>query len=320
MTDGRIFDVQRFSTNDGPGIRTTLFLKGCPLECRWCQNPEGIEKSIRLWHFTNLCDSTGACVTACPENALTLEPGNRVRIDHDACTSCGACVDACPRNALALDGRRASVEEILAELRHDRVFHEVSGGGVTFSGGEPLYQAHYVLEVAAELKALGIHTAVETTLLVPWDSVEALLEVIDLFIVDVKVVDEAEHVRATHVRNAPIIANLRRLAERLRGQDRLLVRTPLIPGYTATPDNLRAVGALIASIDPAIPVELMNFNPLAAAKYRRMDIPHEFADRTTGFSAEELARFVGYVAEAGVVVRTDALREPAGAAKEDDER
>lgn len=316
MTSGRIFDVQRFSTNDGPGIRTTLFLKGCPLNCRWCQNPEGIEKSIRLWHFPNLCHSTGACVTACPENALTLEPGNRVRIDHDACTACGACVDACPSNALALDGRSASVEEILAELDRDRVFHDVSGGGVTFSGGEPLYQPHYVLEVAAELTAKGIHTAVETTLLVPWSSVEALLDVIDLFIVDVKLVDEAEHLRATHVRNAPIIANLRRLAEALRGQGRIRVRTPLIPGYTATADNLRAVGRLIAEIDPAIPVELMNFNPLAAAKYRRMEIPHEFADRTTGYTPEELAEFVGYVAESGVSVRTDRLREKETTASE----
>lgn len=302
MSSGRIFDIQRFSTNDGPGIRTTLFLKGCPLVCHWCQNPEGIDKTIRLWHFSNLCDSCGSCVDTCPQNALNLIGGNRILIDYAACNNCGLCVASCPRNALALDGRIVSVSEIITELGRDQLFHEVSSGGVTFSGGEPLYQAGFVLEVAGELKARGVHTAVETTLVVAWPALEALLDVIDLFLVDVKVIDDDAHLRATGVRNHVIISNLRKLAAALDNTDRLRVRVPVIPHYTATESNLRSIGALVAEIDHRIPVELMNFNPLAAAKYRRMDLPHEFANVTTAFSPTEMSRFREYVAASGLSV------------------
>ena len=302
MTTARVFDLQRFSVHDGPGIRTTVFLKGCPLRCRWCQNPEGLDRSISLWHFENLCGRSGRCQEVCPTSAITLTPTG-VDINHAACTQCGDCVDACPRNALALDGRDVTTEEVIEEVGRDEIFHEVSGGGVTFSGGEPLAQAAFVLETAAAAKAQGVPTTLESSVHAPWASIEPLLDVIDLFIVDVKVADPEAHRVATGVTNGLILENLGRLAAALRGTGRILVRVPLVPRYTATTDNLAAIAALVSAIDPALPVELVNFNPLASAKYRRMGQDYEFEHDTTAFSPAEMATYRSLVAAHGLTVR-----------------
>ncbi|HET6439293.1 MAG TPA: glycyl-radical enzyme activating protein [Anaeromyxobacter sp.] len=299
---GRIFDVQRFSVHDGPGIRSTLFLKGCPLRCLWCQNPEGLEGAIRLWHFANLCQRCGTCVEACPTRALSLTEDG-IDIDRSRCDLCGKCIDACPRNALAFDGRDLTVDEAVTQLAADKVFYDRSGGGVTFSGGDPLLQADFVAAVARGLKARGIHTAIETSLFAPWASVEPLLSVIDLFIVDLKMSDPARHAELTGQDNALILANARRLAKGLAGSGRLLLRVPLVPRFTAGPENLSAIAALAASIDPTAPVELMNFNPLAAAKYRRMHREHALAGEVTSFNERELAAFREVFERRGLRVR-----------------
>lgn len=302
MTAGRIFDLQRFSVHDGPGIRTTVFLKGCPLRCRWCQNPEGLERRISLWQFENLCGRSGRCEEVCPTQAITLGPAG-VEINHAACTLCGDCVEACPRNALAFDGRDVTSEAVVEEVLRDAIFHEVSGGGVTFSGGEPLAQAGFVRDTAAALKRRGVPTTLESSLHAPWASIEPLLDVIDLFIVDVKVADSEAHRVATGVPNKLILDNLGRLASALRGTERILVRVPLVPRYTATPENLGAIADLVHAIDPALPVELVNFNPLASAKYRRMGMAHEFADVTTAFSPADMSAFRSLFADRDLVVR-----------------
>ncbi|TAJ99581.1 MAG: glycyl-radical enzyme activating protein [Chloroflexota bacterium] len=302
MTTGRVFDIQRFSVHDGPGIRTTVFLKGCPLRCRWCQNPEGLERAISLWHFENLCGRTGHCQDVCPTGAITLTPVG-VEINHAACTLCGDCVEVCPNNALAFDGRDITTDEVLAEVSRDAIFHEVSGGGVTFSGGEPLAQPAFVRDTAAALKSRGLPTTLESSFHAPWSSIEPLLPVIDLFIVDVKVADPAAHRVATGVSNELILDNLRRLTKALRGEGRILVRVPLIPGYTATPENLGAIADLLVAVDPSLPVELMNFNPLASAKYRRMGMAYEFADAARAYSPAEMAGFQSLFAERGLTVR-----------------
>jgi pyruvate formate lyase activating enzyme len=298
----RSFDIQRFSVHDGPGIRSTLFLKGCPLRCVWCQNPEGLEGAIRLWHFANLCERCGTCVESCPKKALSLGPEG-VDIDHAACDLCGKCIEACPRNALAFDGRDLTVDEAVAQLAADRVFYDRSGGGVTFSGGDPLLQADFVAAVAARLKALGIHTAIETSLFAGWEKIEPLLPIVDLFIVDLKLADPARHAELTGQDNATILANVRRLAAALAGSGRLLFRVPLIPGITVDPGNLAAVAALAAAIAPTVPVELMNFNPLAGAKYRRMGKEHSLAGQTAAFTDQEMAAFRSVFSQQGLSVR-----------------
>ena len=303
MSGARIFDLQRFSIHDGPGIRTTLFLKGCPLRCAWCQNPEGLEGAIRLWSFAHLCQSCGTCVKSCPRGALAPREGPGVLIDRRLCDLCGKCLEACPRNALALDGRDIESADALEQLAADRVFHEVSGGGVTFSGGEPLQQTAFVLEVASLLKARGVHTAVETSLFAPWESIESLLGVVDLFICDVKIADPELHREATQQDNALIVENLRALARALRGSGRLLVRVPLIPRMTATRENLSAIALLLEGIDPSIPIELMNFNPLAAAKYRRMGQEYAFEKDVSAFTEAQMEGFRAILSERGLSVR-----------------
>jgi pyruvate formate lyase activating enzyme len=302
VNTARIFDIQRFSVHDGPGIRTTLFLKGCPLRCLWCQNPEGLDHSIQLWHFANLCAATGRCAQVCPEDAIRVAPDGVV-IDRTRCDLCGLCVAVCSRNALVFDGRDITQEDTLQELGADQIFHEVSGGGVTFSGGEPLVQAGFVRVVAAELKARGVATTIETSLCGPWASIRQLLDFVDYFIADLKLADSDAHLHATGVRNELIVANLGRLANALMGTGRILIRIPLIPRTTAVPENLSAIARLVESIDPTIPVELMNFNPLATAKYRRMGLKHEFANDSVAFSPDEMAEFRSIVAEHGLVVR-----------------
>lgn len=266
---GTIFDIQRFSVHDGPGIRSTVFLKGCPLRCAWCQNPEGLDGRIRLWVFDNLCVGCGRCVGVCPKGALRSGDGGVPRIDHAACVRCGKCVDECNRNALAMNGRCLSATELVAELLSDQVFFAASGGGVTFSGGEPLLQADFVAEAAVRLQALGVATALESCLDIAWRAVAKTIPCIDFFQIDIKLADPGRHAAATGRDNAGILDNFRRLAG-LVPAERLRVRIPLIPGYTADAENLRGIARIVADVNPDIPIELLNFNPLAEAKYRRM--------------------------------------------------
>ncbi|MCD8138473.1 MAG: glycyl-radical enzyme activating protein [Planctomycetaceae bacterium] len=285
---GTLFDIQRFSVHDGPGIRSTVFLKGCPLRCAWCQNPEGLDRTIRLWNFGNLCSRCGTCAAVCPCNALAMTQGETPKIDHSTCTRCGTCVDHCVCNALAMDGYKAEAGEVIERLLADQVFYESSGGGVTFSGGEPLEQADFVVEVATALKARGIHTALETSMAGRWERLLALTECIDFFQVDIKIHDTGRHQAATGAGNEQIQRNFAALARHLAGTDRLLVRVPLIPGYTADTANLEAIARYVASVDPTIRIELMNYNPLAVSKYRRMGIHSCVAENVTAFTETEM--------------------------------
>lgn len=285
---GTLFDVQRFSVHDGPGIRTTVFLKGCPLRCAWCQNPEGLERTIRLWNFDNLCVGCGVCVGVCPNAALSMGEDGIPAIDHDKCARCGKCVDECLYNAMALDGFEIDSAELAERLLADAVFFAASGGGVTFSGGEPLAQAAFVKDTASRLHEKGVRTAIETSLEGSWDDLKGLIDCIDFFQVDLKLADSALHHAATGVGNERIADNFRRLASALRGSGRLLLRIPAIPGYTDDEANLAALARMAADVDPELDVELMNFNPLAAAKYRRMRRRYALAEVAAGYSSDDM--------------------------------
>ena len=291
--DGNIIDIKRFTVHDGQGIRSTVFLKGCGLRCAWCHNPEGIENSIGLWYLGRPCIQCRACVGSCPEDALSTHEGDDpfIWINRQRCTKCGACVEACPTTALSFDGRRLSSEAVAETLLRDREFYLQSGGGVTISGGDPLIQHDFALEILRACKAAGLSTAIETCLQGPWAIVEAFLSATDLFIVDLKLDDAQLHEEYTGHGNALIKENYRRLAGRLEASGRapdMLTRIPLIPRVTARPENIQAIARFVRDCNPGGRVELINFNPLAENKYRLMDLDREFFRRMAPLGSEEL--------------------------------
>jgi glycyl-radical enzyme activating protein len=280
---GTIIDIRRFTLHDGPGIRSTLFLKGCGLHCAWCQNPEGIDAAVGLWYLAKQCIRCGLCEASCPVGAIGLHADEDpfVRIDRGLCTRCGACVAACPTTALSFDGSRVSAEEAAATLLRDVEFYRQSGGGITISGGDPLVQHEFAREVLGLCKREGVHTAIETCLFGNWDVLERFIPLTDLFIIDLKIANSALHAEYTGRPNHLILDNYARLA---RAGVELLTRVPLIPGITAAEQNVRAMARFIRDTGPGGRVELINFNPLAVNKYSLMNRSTAFFNGMTPLS------------------------------------
>jgi len=271
----RIFNIQRFSTEDGPGIRTTVFFKGCPLRCAWCHNPEGILPRPQLLWYAARCIGARDCLTACPEKALTLTPGG-MRIDRDRCTACGDCEEACPAAALEVVGKPWTLEALVAEVKKDEPFFRNSGGGVTLGGGEPMMQAAFVAAFLRRCKAEGLSTALDTSGIAPWEKYEAVLPHVDLLLLDLKQMDPARHQEATGVPLAPILENARRLG---RASVPIWVRTPVIPGYTDGRDNVEQVARFIAGHMPGVErYDLLAFNNLCIGQYERLGMPFPLKD------------------------------------------
>jgi pyruvate formate lyase activating enzyme len=295
---GTIFDIKRFAVHDGPGIRTTVFSKGCSLNCSWCQNPEGQDLNIDVWYTASRCVSCGRCIEACPEHALFDNDG-RVVIERTLCTRCGACVKECPTGAMAFDGREIDSEEVVREVLKDRVFYETSGGGVTISGGDPLVQHEFNLDILRLSREERIHTAIETCLAGSWEILEQFLECTDLFLTDIKIADDDLHRQETGRGNARIKANFEGLVARKAD---LLVRIPLIPEISATDENLRAIAGYLRETSPETPVELMNFNPLAKSKYEMLKRKFVPAGHDRPFDGDEMTRFRSIFEEEGILV------------------
>ncbi len=271
MNIGITFNIQRFSTEDGPGIRTTVFLKGCPLRCAWCHNPEGLSPRPELVWYDVRCIGARDCLRVCPVGALELTPQG-MRIDRARCTVCGDCARACPAGALEVIGREWTPGALLTEIEKDRVFYETSGGGVTFSGGEPMRQADFVREVARLCYEAGIHVALDTCGAVPWEQYEAVLPWVDLVLYDLKIWDPDRHRAATGVENGRILENARRIAA---GGRPMWIRTPVIPGYTADEANIAALAAFIARELPTVQRwDLLAYTNLGQPKYHRLDRPY----------------------------------------------
>ena len=275
MATGLVFNIQQFSTEDGPGIRTTVFMKGCPLRCAWCHNPEGLSPQRELmWHDVR-CVAARKCLQVCPENALALTPQG-LRINRAHCTVCGKCAEACPAAALEVIGQEWSPEALVLELVKDRVFFETSGGGVTFSGGEPMQQAGFLCEVIALCKESGLRVALDTCGAAGWERYRQVLDMIDLVLLDLKLMDSTRHQQATGVSNTLILDNARHLAS--SGMP-LWIRTPIIPGYTGDHANVRAIGQFIRDTLPTVERwDLLAYTNLGKPKYHRLDWSYALED------------------------------------------
>lgn len=295
---GLVFDIKRFALHDGPGIRTTAFLKGCPLSCIWCQNPEGISPKPLLWYHSEKCIRCEACIAACPESALSARPEERqfVHIDRQACTLNGACVNVCPSGALTWDSRRYTVGELVDDLEKDRVFYRNSEGGITLSGGEPLFQLDFAIAVLAEAKRRELHTTIESTLFLNQQALEQVLPLMDHLLTDIKLLDPAEHRRYTGVDNTRILENIRFLAGR---KTSMTIRIPLIPEISATDANVAATAAFVASLPGDVPLELVNFNPLPVGKYTVLGLDWPFQQYTSPFPQEDMHHFADVARQEG---------------------
>ena len=289
---GIIFDLKRFAVHDGYGLRSTLFLKGCPLHCPWCQNPEGMKQHPVLWHSPQSCLRCGSCLHTCPNGALTLT--DRIHVNYTACDQCGACVDACPAAAMELLGKALTAKEAADALLRDQVFFGESGG-VTLSGGEVLMQWQFAAEVLRLCKAAFADTAIETCLLAPKEALEAMLPVTDHFIVDIKFMDAALHRHYLGADNRQILRNFEWLVE--NGAD-ILVRTPLIPGYTATDENIRSIAQYLHTTAPKVPYELLNFNPLCRSKYAALE--QEYPVSGGASTTAQMNHFYEILAQEGI--------------------
>ena len=299
MMEGRVFEIQRMSTEDGPGLRTTVFLKGCSLECIWCHNPESIKPGTEVLWYGVRCIGCRLCAAACPTGALAVS-NKEILIDRKLCTGCGSCADICPSGALEKTGEIREAEELVSELLKDRVYFEKSGGGVTVSGGEPALQGEFTGEMLSMLKDAGVHTALDTCGMVKSEALSKLIPQTDLLLFDLKTADPREHRDFTGSDNGKIIENLK-LACCL--DTPIWIRTPIIPGYTGTEENIKALGALILEADlPArtkgiMKWELLAFNNLCADKYRRLGRKWHF-EGTEVPQEKDMVRFANIAAEA----------------------
>lgn len=264
MIRGMISDIQRFSLHDGPGIRTTVFLKGCNLQCSWCHNPETIHAHRELAFYPNSCIGCKSCYDACKTGALRLKNNQRVYDSHK-CIHCGDCAESCPTGALIMVGKEMTPQECFEKLRADEDYYRYSDhGGVTVSGGEPLMQAAFVKELLCLCKDAGYDTAIETNLSFPFETIEMLLPYLDRIFCDLKVLDNEAHIAATAHSNVRILENLAKLSAY---DIPVVVRTPLIPGVTDSRENIEGIAKWLKENAKIHYYELLNYNPLAEAKH-----------------------------------------------------
>jgi len=271
---GLIFDIRRFSIHDGPGIRTTVFLKGCPLSCWWCHNPESQSSGPELWLRSGRCIRCGECVEACPEGAITLQEEDYVT-DQERCNLCGACLEACATEARQIVGRQMSVAQVLAEVERDVAFYDESGGGMTVSGGEPLQHRKFLSKLLRACKEKDIHTVLDTCGYASWKAVDEVRADVGIFLYDLKLIDDARHRKFTGVSNRLILQNLRRL---LQSGQAVIIRVPLIPGVNDNEEDLHQLGSFIARLPDLPKVDLLPYHRAAMGKYERLNRAYPLLD------------------------------------------
>lgn len=265
-TTGIIFDVVKFSTHDGPGIRTAVFFKGCPLHCWWCHNPEGQFPVAQLVYREERCIRCFSCVEACPNHAIKILDGTPILL-RNACNLSGVCVRVCQTKAREIAGKRVKVSDVMGDVEKDNIFYDQSGGGVTFSGGEPFMQHLFLQDLLETCKEKGIHTAVETCGFVNTEALMASCPYVDLYLYDLKVIDNETHRRFTGVSNEIILKNLRQLSH---SHDKVIVRFPIIPGVNDDDENVLRLGEFVSSLGSVKEIDVLPYHELGIEKYKRL--------------------------------------------------
>lgn len=296
---GWVFDIERYATGDGPGIRTLVFLKGCPLCCQWCDNPESQETQPQILYHKNKCVGCGRCIESCPEGAIQSDEEFGLLTNPEQCVLCGLCTEVCYSDARSIVGRRMTVGEVLDEVEKDRMFYETSGGGVTLSGGEPLAQPRFAEALVKEFKARGFHTALETSGFGPWNTLSKLTDCLDLIFYDVKHIDSKRHKELTGVDNRLILENLRRLAARFSP---IVVRIPFVPGANDSREDQMMMYRFLSGLGNISWVEILPYHRLGLSKYEGLGRAYGLGTAPS-VNKRELSYLVDLGKEAGIDVK-----------------
>ena len=266
---GNIFQIQRWSLHDGEGVRSTVFLKGCPLRCRWCANPESWNSNPEVLYFPDRCSGCGQCAQVCETGAITLEDGNLNGFERARCCGCNKCCEVCPTGARKKIGSTVTVEDVLKVIKRDAIFYRESGGGVTFSGGEPFAQSNFLRQLVTECSRIGIDTAVETSGYFDWEKVKDIFEFLDCVFVDIKHMDDETHKKLTGVSNRMILENITLMSQM---HPKIILRVPLIEGVNTDEENIRRMCEFICQNTAVEGIELLPYHDLGKSKYSALGV------------------------------------------------
>lgn len=289
--EGLIFDIKRFSVHDGPGVRTTVFLKGCKLRCMWCDNPESINPKPEILLYAGKCIGCGTCFKVCPNRAHRIDASGKRTFIRNLCDLCGRCIESCYSEALMMAGRKVSVDDVMAVVREDAKFYKISGGGVTLSGGEPLLQSEFSMAILKQCKTEGFHTAIETSGNVAWEAIEQVLPYVDMWLYDFKHISSQFHKRYTGVSNRLILNNLRRLSNY---DISIEIHMPIIPTINDSRKTIEATARLFKSLNNIMAVKLIPYHRLAGSKYQSLGRKNTMPNQTSPSKSRlrEIARWI----------------------------
>ena len=296
---GWVFNIQHYSLHDGPGIRTTVFLKGCPLRCLWCSNPESQSLKPQILFDKERCIRCDACITTCPNDAILVNADGSRQVQAESCNLCGLCIEDCYAGALEQIGREMKIRDVLAEVKADQPFYDHSDGGMTLSGGEPTLQSQFSLELLRGSKALGVHTAIETCGYVKWDVLESLLPYLDLVLFDLKEMDSDRHKHWIGAPNDLVLDNLKRLVS---SGVTVIVRRPVIPGYNDSEDSIHQLGRFVRELGSVEEIDLLPYHRYGKGKYERLGLEYAMGD-IPSMKAVDVTELYNVLLSYGLVIK-----------------